>query len=181
MHALRLHVPILERCESRKPLKIGRDTRRQTGRRQLSHPSRVTCRASVSNSCPSSLRVADPRWPLHSSTHPATRTDHDFRISPSVAAFVGASSSTVAASGGWCAATSSMLRRDDHHRCAAGHRREDLESSRWCMGAATCWSSPHAGISAALEAIFHGSVCAIAGPDLPRFNVGCCVIGEICR
>ena len=127
---LRLRVPILERCESRKPLKIGRVPRRQTGRRQLTHPSRVTCRASVSNSCPSSLRVADPRWPLHSSTHPATRTDHDFRISPSVAAFVGASSSTVAASGWWCAAASSMLWRDDYHRCAAGCGREDLQISR---------------------------------------------------
>ena len=47
------------------------------------------------------------------------------------------------------------------------------------MGAATFWSSPHAGISAALEAIFHGAVCAIAGSDLPRFNVGRCVLGEI--
>ena len=139
----------------------------------------MTCRASVSNSCPSSLRVADPRWPLHSSTHPATRTDHDFRISPSVAAFVGASSSTVAASGWWCAAASSMLWHDDHHRCAAGRGRDLLLLSRWCLGSATCWSSPHAGISAALEAIFHGAVCAIAGPDLPRFNVGCCVLGEI--
>ena len=127
---LRLLVPILERCESRKPSKICRVLRRQTGRGQLSHPSRVTCRASVSNSCPSSLRVADPRWPLHSSTHPATRTDHDFRISPSVAAFVGASSSTVAASGWLCAAASSMLWRDDHHRCAAGCGREDLQISR---------------------------------------------------
>ena len=161
-------------------MKIGRVPQRQTGRRQLSHPSRVTCRASVSNSCPSSLRVADPRWPLHSSTHPATRTDHDFRISPSVAAFVGASSSTVAASGGWCAATSSMLRRDDHHRCAAGHRREDLQLSRWCLGSATCWSSPHAGCSAALEAILSGAVCAIAGSHLPRLKAGCCVLGEIC-
>ena len=35
--------------------------------------------------------------------------------------------------------------------------------------------------SAALEAILSGAVCAIAGSDLPRFNVGCCVIGEICK
>ena len=39
---------------------------------------------------------------------------------------------------------------------------------------------PHAGISAALEAIFHGAVCAIAGSDLPRLNVVRCVLGEIC-
>ena len=47
------------------------------------------------------------------------------------------------------------------------------------MGAATFWSSPHAGCSAALEAIFHGSVCAIAGSYLPRLNFGCCVLGKI--
>jgi hypothetical protein len=40
-YALRLLVPIQERCESRKALKIGRVPRRQTGRRQLTHPSRV--------------------------------------------------------------------------------------------------------------------------------------------
>ena len=40
-YALRLLVPNLERCESREPLRIGRDTRRQIGRRELSHPSRV--------------------------------------------------------------------------------------------------------------------------------------------
>ena len=36
-------------------------------------------------------------------------------------------------------------------------------------------------ISAALEAIFHGAVCAIAGSDLPHLNVGRCVLGEICK
>ena len=47
------------------------------------------------------------------------------------------------------------------------------------MGAATFWSSPHAGCSAALEAILSGAVCAFAGSDLPTFNVGRCVLGEI--
>ena len=47
------------------------------------------------------------------------------------------------------------------------------------MGAATFWSSPHAGCSAALEAILSGAVCAFAGSDLPTFNVGCCELGEI--
>ena len=49
------------------------------------------------------------------------------------------------------------------------------------MGAATFWSSPHAGCSAALEAILSGAVCAFAGSDLPRLKAGRCVLGEICK
>ena len=47
------------------------------------------------------------------------------------------------------------------------------------MAAATFRSSPRDGSDAALEAILSGAVCAIAGSDLPRFNVGRCVLGEM--
>ena len=39
------------------------------------------------------------------------------------------------------------------------------------------FSAPYC--SAALEAILSGAVCAFAGSDLPTFNVGRCVLGEI--